>query len=99
MGQSTWADLSAKGVDFFQNLADQYGICIDVQAKVDQIEKAAKQYYDANKAAWESEFQAWMSNNGYDTKLESWSAEAKKNKKQEQKQNPKSNFGYIDPKN
>merc|ERR1711978_164462 len=72
------SDLSAKGVDFFQNLADQYGIGIDVQAKVDQIEKAAKQYYDANKAAWESEFQAWMTNNGYDTKLESWSAEAKK---------------------
>merc|ERR1712066_521240 len=72
------ADLSAKGVDFFQNLADQYGVGIDVQAKVDQIEKAAKQYYDANKAAWESEFQAWMSNNGYDTKLENLSAEAKK---------------------
>merc|ERR1712223_2271890 len=72
------ADLSAKGVDFFQNLADQYGVGIDVQAKVDQIEKAAKQYYDANKAAWESEFQAWMSNNGYDTQLENWSAEAKK---------------------
>merc|ERR1739848_380637 len=72
------SDLSAKGVDFFQNLADQYGVSIDVQAKVDQIEKAAKQYYDANKAAWESEFQSWMSNNGYDTKLENWSAEAKK---------------------
>merc|ERR1712186_287715 len=43
------SDLSAKGVDWFQSLADQYGIGVDVQAKVDQIEKAAQQYYDAKK--------------------------------------------------
>merc|ERR1712241_1228800 len=44
----------------------------------DQLERAAQQDYDANKAAWQNESNAWMSNNGYDKKLESWDAAAKK---------------------
>merc|ERR1719411_1483522 len=76
--QDVVSDLSAKGVDFFQNLADQYGVGVNIQSKVDQLEQAAQQYYDANKAAWQNEFQSWMSNNGYDTKLENMSAAAQK---------------------
>merc|ERR1711879_1020592 len=67
------SDLSAKGVDFLQNLADQYGVGVNVQSKFDEAKAAAEQYYNANKSAWESEFQTWMSNNGYDTQINKWS--------------------------
>merc|ERR1711879_328428 len=71
------SDLSAKGVDFLQNLADQYGVGVNVQSKFDEAKAAAEQYYNANKSAWESEFQTWMSNNGYDTQINKWSKQAK----------------------
>merc|ERR1712116_125802 len=77
------SDLSSKGVDFFQNLADQYGVGIDVQAKV-----AAENYYNANKAAWQAEFQTWMSDNGYDTQVKNWSVEAKKIRNRNKNKNP-----------
>merc|ERR1712014_208043 len=76
--QQVVSDLSSKGVDFFQNLANEYGVGVDVQAKVDQIGQAVENYYNANQAAWQNQFQAWMSDNGYDTKLENLSTEAKK---------------------
>merc|ERR1711970_320185 len=82
------SDLSSKGVDFFQNLADQYGVGIDVQAKVDQAKVAAENYYNANKAAWQGEFQTWMSDNGYDTQVKNWSAEAKKIRNRNKNKNP-----------
>merc|ERR1712035_3525 len=78
MGQQVVSDLSSKGVDFFQNLANEYGVSVDVQAKVDQIGQAVENYYNANQAAWQNQFQTWMSDNGYDTKLENLSTEAKK---------------------
>merc|ERR1719461_2129055 len=76
--QQVVSDLSSKGVDFFQNLANEYGVVVDVQAKVDQIGQAVEDYYNANQAAWQNEFQTWMSANGYDTTLENWSTEANK---------------------
>merc|ERR1712141_163006 len=82
------SDLSSKGVDFIQNLADQYGVGIDVQAQVDQAKAAAENYYNANKAAWQGEFQTWMKANGYDTQLNSWSAEAKKIRNKNKNKNP-----------
>merc|ERR1719461_812917 len=71
------SDLSSKGVGFLQNLADQYGVGVNVQAKFDEAKAAAEQYYNANKSAWESEFQTWMSNNGYDAQINKWSKQAK----------------------
>merc|ERR1712031_102091 len=71
-------ELSSKGVDFFQNLADQFDIGVDVQAQFDQASNAAQQYFDANKSAWENEFNSWMSANGYDQQLNEFSAEATK---------------------
>merc|ERR1711970_1066410 len=88
MGADVVSDLSSKGVDFFQNLADQYGVGIDVQAKVDQAKVAAENYYNANKAAWQGEFQTWMSDNGYDTQVKNWSAEAKKIRNRNKNKNP-----------
>ena len=82
------SDLSSKGIDFFQNLADQYGVGLDVQAKVDQAAAAAENYYNVNKAAWQNEFQTWMSDNGYDTQFENWSAEAKKIRNRNKNKNP-----------
>merc|ERR1712014_298080 len=76
--QQVVSDRSSKGVDFFQNLANEYGVGVDVQAKVDQIGQAVENYYNANQAAWQNQFQTWMSDNGYDTKLENLSTEAKK---------------------
>merc|ERR1712014_274618 len=43
-----------------------------------QIGQAVENYYNANQAAWQNQFQTWMSDNGYDTKLENLSTEAKK---------------------
>ena len=76
--QQVASELASKGVDFFQNLADEWDVGVDVQAKVDQIGQAVEDYYNANQAAWQNEFQTWMSANGYDTALESWSTEANK---------------------
>merc|ERR1712035_73129 len=76
--QQVASELASKGVDFFQNLADKRDVGVDVQAKVDQIGQAVEDYYNANQAAWQNEFQTWMSANGYDTTLESWSTEANK---------------------
>merc|ERR1719411_82008 len=82
------SDLSSKGVDFLQQLANEYGVGVDVQAKVDQAKNTAENYYNANKAAWQGEFQNWMSANGYDTKLNSWSAEATKIRNRNKNKNP-----------
>merc|ERR1711997_88728 len=82
------SDLSSKGVDFLQQLANEYGVGVDVQAKVDQAKAAAENYYNANKAAWQGEFQTWMKANGYDTQLNSWSAEAKKIRNKNKNKNP-----------
>merc|ERR1712173_479328 len=65
-----------------------YGVGIDVQAKVDQAKVAAENYYNANKDAWQAEFQTWMSDNGYDTQVKKWSAEAKQIRKKNKNKNP-----------
>merc|ERR1712035_172668 len=76
--QQVASELASKGVGFFQNLANEWDVGVDVQSKVDQIGQAVEDYYNANQAAWQNEFQTWMSANGYDTTLENWSTEANK---------------------
>merc|ERR1719159_1517064 len=71
-------NLLQKAWTFFQNLANEWDVGVDVQSKVDQIGQAVEDYYNANQAAWQNEFQTWMSANGYDTTLENWSTEANK---------------------
>merc|ERR1712117_664133 len=99
--ESVVSDLSEKSVNFIQNLADQYlpdDVEVDIQAQVDQAKAAVENYYNANKATWQSQFQTWMKQNGYDKQLQNLSDEAKKIRNRNRSKTPSEILGNLSKK-